>query len=358
MIPQIVLTEEDKKRLSKIMCEGNKPLKYWHNRVSKKGYKAGSRFDFRNKLLKIWSAIDSSSENEIKALLKCESVDWADRTKGICIAGLKIPARTMEKIYAVKQIEQDLIFGNAGVIGEAVSKWGKWGKTNNGINEFDDLFNEGILRCIRASVYYTNKNIAFTTFLTVAIQRHMISICTKDHFLNAPFETHSLAHSFKTVKDSFNRPVTFEEVVEKMGLGKKQIQSLISALNAASQPISLREQRSDETTITPPAARLNGINIDYVIKGHNHGIPIYSPDETHIDLLLYKAIETANLSDWERYVFEAKAKGDTLQQIAFTHVHPDTNKPVTRMAIQLVLNKARTKIKKLYDHFKRNSAAA
>lgn len=240
-----------------------------------------------------------------------------------------------------RTVEYAMLCGYSALARKHARRWFGWNGEGQGMS-MDDYLNEAYL-CLLDSIYgYTRDDITFSSFAWKALQNRMSYVTNKSNLLkpltNPDLE---LLTKFEDAKRQFNDHVTFDQIVESMGLDDEQCKSL-SAILTKVYSESQMENSSDT----------DGENAtDYTsLRGG-----MREEEEQHIiQLTVRDAISRAGLTEFERIVLDASMELDPetnepyygwQSRVARENVNPNTGRPYTRMWVSYALQNAYDKIR-------------
>ncbi len=215
-----------------------------------------------------------------------------------------------------------------------------WTKLRSGVIVSEaDYFQEAIVALLDAIYSYTQDNVKFITFAWRVIYNRLAAASNK----NNPFgpmtnEALKLLKRFEEAKFTFNGPVTDDEVMDSLNLTEEETALLkdvqvrvYGAPEVCSKMFPCDGERTDDYTATR-----------YGIDNEKDTVPC--------NFEIREAMQHANLTDFERQIVSTSLYPHYGWQteLAAAHVNPNTNKPYSRAAIAVMLERALRKIKAVY----------
>lgn len=247
--------------------------------------------------------------------------------------------RQPSEVFGGRTIEQAVLESFAALAKKHVREWTKDNIT--GISRADYL-QESYWHIIEAMYRYTREDINLTTFVWHVLRNRMINVTNQSNML-CRLTNADLALVCRYEKAKRQNGGTFDEIVESLGMSTQEGCYLgrILAKVVSENQIGLTETRS--------ANEARPCN-DYT--GHRSGLGKERLETNNVEETerVSKLLDAANLTEFERQVFEAAMDGNRGWQAEFarTHFHPN-GKPFSRNWISIVLNKARAKVAEVYQ---------
>lgn len=340
-LPYKQCSANDKRKQEQIMRAGNLVLKRWHTKAKKiKGQKY-SRMSFLGDLLKKLPD------------LKARSVVVLNSRQN---PGLRIPKEDVEKVLAVKAIEFDILQTYARLVGQQAFEWSQ--REHDAYYGFNDLYDEAVLVLIKAIYHFTKEDVTFITYAHWVIRRWIVRLCNRTGPLSGYSHTAvNLYRKYQEKRREFNRPVSFEEVVEELNLSNKQrdvlqsmLHSVVSGSTINRPPLDDESADSDYSQLGNTHAGIDG-NMSWSVTGRN-GNGVTLRESPTLDFDMIEAINRADLTEFERAVLDGfieTASTPTgavmgLTSIAGKLINPKTNKPYSRMACSYAWERVKQKI--------------
>lgn len=343
-LPYIPLSQNEKSEFDRIMTIGNNTLLRWYKKVKTKlnlgKSRSLSRCRFRKEIF----------QQEIS------------KYGTVHIYGLTIPKKDVDKIYAVRNIEWQVICGYSRMVEKIASKWhSRQYDSALGINDF---YAEGIAMLFKCCYFYRGNdrkqgNATFHTYAHCSVQRKLMTMLSRNQPLSPySYEAVLLYEKFESTKKNLNRPSNFEEVIESMGINPVQRKILENVLvNVIHQSsISPSEcENGDYTQFSMNFCGLDG-NSTWTTTGHRGSLRSLLKDKENDNRLFEYLrqsdfVDSMNLSLIENKVLVAFLKDGQngwKSKVANENINPTTGKPYTRMNITLTWRKVKNKILEAY----------
>lgn len=354
-LPYVVANDEEKAELEATMREGNSVLKKWHLKAKRKQGERYSRMKFRKA---VFDKLDPSLTVAKRVVL----FGW-----------LAIPKKDIQKILDVRAIEYRVITAFSRMVGGQALVWSR--RDHDSTLQFNDLYDEGVAALIWAIYHYTRKDVRFSTYAHHTIRRRMYRKCSRTSSKSTlPHQAVTLYTEYDKARQKFNRPVSFDEIVATMDITSKQRDVLMAMMtnvvqqSALEMPTSLTDgdPTNDYSHLSCEYYGTKG-DISWSVSGrHGRLGPVFTQKPT-LDPDMIEAIQSANLSDFEREVLTGwlessrsgarnKSKGNNggggnqgLSELAKTLINPTTGKPYSRAAVSQALGRAKEKIRAAYE---------
>jgi hypothetical protein len=340
-IPNCPVTKKKMREHEETMVAGNVVLKRLHGRIKERaGGKKYSRAKFRRDVFNI----QRQEDGRIK------------------VFGLLVPKCDLDKIHAVKNIEWDVICAFSRLVHQLAERWSR--RSSDLTVSYADLYDEASFSLFHAVYYYTgftkkNKRVSFCTYCYHAINNRLITVCSRTRSTSPlSHDAVELFDQYQVAKRGMNRPANFDEIVECMGIGPDQRNTLEAML------ISVFHQGVMETRIVSRTgesgndfsklglkfAGMDG-SVAWRVTGHSgrYGTTFQT---TEPDFDLKRAVTDVNLSELEQAVlieFLTNPKSGWMSRVA-ENINPKTGKPYSRMAITLAWRRAKQKILDAYSN--------
>lgn len=328
-LPYTPLSDEDKRAYEATMLAGNSRLKHWHQKIKEQKSRKYSRVQFRKDFL--------------QAVKNNAGV--------VCVEGICIPDKDVKKILAVKKIEWPLVTGFSRLVMKQAKRWIR--RDHDAALDFEDLRNEGLVALTNAIYHYNSETVRFSTFAYHSIHRRLITVCTRASSFsprsNGNIELYQL---YVDVLRKANGPVTFDEIVERLQLSKKQIHTLRSMLVQSINASNLPSIGADDADYSGgDYSQLGSQQGEYVVSGHQQGAGVIFRREEQLELDQLDAVEDAGLTDFERKVLEAYlASGGRGWMTEFAEENLNAQgKAMSRAWVSQTMQRVREKILKRYS---------
>lgn len=304
MIPYEKLSEDRKKHLDNVMRVGNLILKKYHQ-------------EFKNNL-------SIPKYNRIKFLnlifKECEG-----KIKDVNVEGVFIPKEDIEKIINIKNVEWKILCAYSASIQKLSNKH----RPSDSSMSQDDILSEAIRSAIVAIYHFTKEDVKFITFLQHCVNRHLTYKIGS--FSRLSKRAYNLIFKYEKMKNKFNGPYNFENIVEGMDLSDKEVKIL---KNALSKTNSFSDLKIDES-----------IFIDKNNEEHQN------EDKAQVEEIISKL----KLNDLEKAVLDgflqSKYNSKTslgLGTFAKNIINSSTGKPYSRASLSLAWNRIKNKISDMY----------
>jgi len=326
-LPYVPLSKERKDQLAKVMRRGNKALKHMYDQVveianiQRKFY---SRADFRDEL------VDAMKKGVVSS-----------------IRGIKLDAKSLEKIQAVTDIRMEILCGYTRSIEKLAYRYAS--AHPEMILSFQDYYDEGIIGAINAMYYYTDTDIAFMTYLYHCVRRKLAGAVNKANPLS-PWsnEARKLHMLYEEGRADFNRPATFDEVAAYLGFNENERAIVQATLTETYHATSMSSKHEGSAT-DGDSAVFETLFSDEL-----------RPVRERLDHDQRRAIQSTVLTHFEKAVLDAFQMGDRgwQSEVAAAHINPRTGKPYSRRFTRLALDSAIAKIQKTYEEQQSKRASA
>jgi len=200
-LPFIELSAKEKAETQAIMAAGNNILARHHEKAKLVKGAEYSRRDFR---IALFAKMDETPGQSVN------------------IFGFLVPKRDLASIQAIRDIEYKLLCGYTGIIAKIANSIWRHERSSTKM-EFGDFYNEGIVALTNAIYYYTEPDKQFSTYSQWVIYRELTLAANKGKPLSHwSTRARKMVMAYEAAKNQFNGPVTFEQVVAKMGLSPQQ----------------------------------------------------------------------------------------------------------------------------------------
>lgn len=308
LIPVTKLSTEEKAEQDRIMRRGNKVFRQYHERIKDKIEGTGNGRYGRQKFHK-----------ELFAAVKADA-------KKIVVRGITISQADFSLIRKVKDIEFEILSAYSRLFYKMAKAWSSIDSSMS----FEDYYDEIVIAAIVAIYGFVKENVKFSTYLTWVIKTKMLNVSNENKPLSAwTQDNKKLYGDFERTCQSNGKEIGFEEIVKLMELNEKQTFDLRSMLTKVINQTELSRDDKDESTSF-------GI---YNAEQHV-STPVMDFDQMEI-------IRGIQMTNWERTVFEAYLVGGRgwASEVARNNINPDTDKPYSRRAPKVTLDRILGKIK-------------
>ena len=257
------------------------------------------------------------------------------------VHGVRINKGDITKILEVKNLEWDILCSIGDFLKKLVNK--TYRNPYNTV-EWDDLYNEAISAGVIAIHYYTKTKTKPITYISEAIRRNLFRVVQEDTpMAGISRQARELFSKFSEAKRSAEQkvghPVGFDELVNKLGLSKRQRKTLENMLVRV-----IEEQAVSRNTAHMDVER--GTSNDYTAMVKHENRPVLEIDQ-------HEAIAKADLDPWEldvlvAFLESAPGTNGWQTEVANRHINPDTGKCFSRAAPALALKRIKRKIRENY----------
>lgn len=340
VIPYVPLTQEKLLKCTSLLVESNIILKKWASYLGNK-----KRQEFRKLLFKGIKDCQQMRQFEVK------------------LFGGNIPESLLCQFRCERQyiidihhkyypdlggtVEWTMLCGFSAIAKKLAQKWAsynhaEWKIKNRANQNKGDFNNEAYIALLNAIYGYTNPEIKFITYVHTSINNRMIRYANiSDNMFSLSNNHIKLLIRFESTYRSFNDHVTFDQVIEKMGIDPKENRktylTLISLLRKVSLDSELknRDNRNSETFGDEEESS------DYAdFSKQNKENPVAK-------MSVENALKATNLTEFEKALLEASMCPYVGWQsdIASKHINPKTGKPYSRMWATYALRNALEKLK-------------
>jgi DNA-directed RNA polymerase specialized sigma24 family protein len=239
-----------------------------------------------------------------------------------------------------RTVERAVLENFAALAKSHAKKWSREGDPN-GLT-FRDYLQEAYLCIVDAIYAYRRDDIEMSTFVFTALKNRMINTTNQQGNLLSPLTNDDLElmSLYEQTRRKTNQRVTFDEVVELMGLSPKKASQLNSVLTKVYAEQQLGGTKGDGDD--------DQFGNDYT--GHRVGVDHESENDGLVGKRYVESvIKKANLNDFEKIVFAQAMEPyyGWQSDIAARTINPDTKQPYTRMRVTQVLENARNKVKRV-----------
>lgn len=336
LLPYIKLTKERTDEVCSIMCDGNILLEKWHqkynNSVNKPKLKIKKRINFINFIYK-------------KARKK---------SKDILLLDFTIPEHQVAKMFAVKEIEYEILCGYAGFIAKRARKYYMTHKdvSNISCNTFEDYYNECILYAQEAIFGYMGTN-KFITYLGKILHNNTMRFINKSNFFNPHTnECVRLRMQFEKFKNN-NPNLTVDEVLGLMEISQEEINLLLSSYISIAKYANFGSQNSGSKN-----------NHGYEYGSYEETIFKFADkestnDEHHVSPSI---LDKEKFMDWSVFSVLTDIEKEVIYNYCMDQnnwrkntklCNPSTGKKYTRWGLSIIFSRA---IAKLQNEFKKNKS--
>ena len=249
--------------------------------------------------------------------------------------------RQPSEVFEGRTVEQAVLENFAALAKRHVREWVLRDGGTSGVTRSDYL-QESYWHIIEAMYHYTREDINLTTYVWRVLRNRMINMTNQSNLL-CPLTNSDLDLVCRYEKAKRKNGGTFDEIVASLGMSDKEGRYLGSILTkvVSENQIGLTETRTANETRP---------SNDYT--GHRSGLDKERLESNNFEETerVNKVLDSANLTEFERQVFNAAMEGDRGWQAEFarTHFHPN-GKPYSRTWIGMVLKEARAKVAEAYQ---------
>jgi DNA-directed RNA polymerase specialized sigma subunit len=283
-----------------------------------------------NSLLRDWSdtLLGTKKRKVFRKLILSGNFNPADHgaTPDQC---LKFQA-DLPVMLAVKEVEFPICQHFGKMITKEAKRVGR--REHQTYLEHDDFEMEAYQAVVDAVWGYSNSGTQFVTYVVWAIRNRFNTVIVNASPMSGVSSSTKLKEKFDAAKSALNRPSTWDEIVEEMGLTKKQ-RELLYAI----------QHRQYNLSDVPEYSSLD--SNDYTALGKPLADMTQSDENNFIEL-----VKKANLSPFEMAVVKAGAESTApgwKAKVALENINPTTQKPYTRAAVKTILERAYKKITRL-----------
>lgn len=330
-VPYVKLSKKEEEKCLALLRRANTILSKWSECFgSRKGR------EFRKMLFQ--GHRDATVMKQVEERIPADQIEQFRKERQFIIAIHVTKYPDLEN----RTVEYAMLCGFSAMARKHARRWFNFNGEGNGLS-LSDYLNEAYL-CLLDSIYgYTRDDITFATFAWKALQNRMSYVTNKSNLFcpltNPDLE---LLTKYEDTKRSFNAPVSFDQVVEAMGLDDEQYDALSAILTKVYSESQLTLTSEDGGDESPE---------DYTSL---RGTMRQEEEENIIKLTVNEAIEMADLTEFERIVLDASMELDPetgepyygwMSRVARENINPNTNEPYTRMWVSLALKNAYRKIK-------------
>lgn len=244
--------------------------------------------------------------------------------------------QALPDIKAVQSIEEPMFNGNVRIAWTLAKRISRWSSL-----EYDDCEQEAYSALVDAIYGFSDPAWQFTSFAWHACRRRLLAAHNRNSRLSPP-SNHvvDLMARYERKKQALNceGPVTELQVIENMGVveaDRCMIQDYLAAAKLCSG--SGLDPEADEP-------------LDYT--AFRKGIDHESTAAVVENFEVYDAMDRANLTAFERKVvmISMNSHYGWQSELAAETINPKTNKPYTRRAIAVILDRALSKIRHAYEY--------
>jgi hypothetical protein len=336
-IPDRPATKKKMREYEGTMISGNVVLKKWHKKAKIKLGRQYSRAKFRRDVL---------NRNR-------------HANGRICISGFLLPKCDVDKIYAVKGVEWDVICAFSRLVNQLADRWSH--RSVDLTVSYSDLYDEASLALFHAVYYYTGRTkkrrrVSFCTYCYHSINNRLITVCSRTRSTSPlSHDAVDLFDQYQTAKRNMNRPANFDEIVECMGIEPDQRTTLEAMLISVFHQgiLENRETTSESDDFSNLGINFAGMDgsVSWRVTGHvgRYGTTFQSKEP---DFDLKRAIATVDLSGLERAVlneFLINPRSGWKSRVA-ENINPSTGKAYSRMAITYAWQRVKQKILDAYSN--------
>jgi len=271
--------------------------------------------------------------------------------------GVTIPKTDIKKMLDVHNIEANVIEAYSQLARNICFKWAA-SAVDRSVS-LGDLYNEASEALRKSIYYYTRSDVRFCTYVYWSIKRRMINCCNCPNPLsNLPQQAIDLRRRYRKAKIELNRPVTFLEVVDFLGLNQSEVRILQASLvlvfnqDTVGNHQHSYDEESDFSTVC--GSVFNGTNGSrcWQVAGRRGFHPVFAPTDNLLLADLETYLEKVDLSDIERKVLDGflkDASNGWQTRLARTLNNPNTDQPYTRMSVSLAWDRIIRKLKEVAE---------
>ena len=321
LLPYIKLTKERTDEVCSIMCDGNILLEKWHKKyndsVTKPNLKIRKRINFINFLYK----------------------KTRKKSKDILLLDFTIPECQTAKMFAVKEIEYEVLCGYAGFIAKCAKKYYLTHKDTSSLscNSFEDYYNECVLYAQEAIFGYMGTN-KFITYLGRILHNNTFRFINKSNFFN-PHTNECIRLRMAFEKEKNNNPnLSIDEILELMKISKEEINLLLSSYTNIAKYANFKNKNK----ISEPGTD-EELVLDYTYKAtsndDHHISPTIFDRERFMDWSIFSV-----LTDIEREVIYNYCMDQNNWRKNTKLCNPSTGKKYTRWGLSTIFSRAISKL--------------
>lgn len=324
-VPYVRMSKDQMAKAKDILLRGNRLLKKWAAFYPPKKFR-----QFRNAVL-------NGERNPDNLIPKDKLAEFHREVPHI----MAIRHSRYEELDG-RTVEQAVLENFAAMAKRHARKWTLEGDPT-GITRLDYL-QEAYMTVIEALYQYARDDIQLSTFIWTSLKNRMINVTNQQcnmlwRFTNSDLE---LMSRYEQAKRGINKHVTFDEVVNLLGLSAEEGKHLNMLLTKVFAENQLGGTRGEGASDEDPSGN------DYT--GHRAGVD----RESETELLLQKqyvqdVFRRAGLNPLQRELMEAALDqyNGWMADFARSHINPNTNKPYSRMRITQVCEQAKAKVEKV-----------
>jgi hypothetical protein len=147
-----------------------------------------------------------------------------DKTPGqaVNVFGFLVPRRDVAVIQAVRNIQSRVLEAYSGILAKTANAVWRRERVPTKM-EFGDFYNEGVLALTDAIYYYLDPAVQFSTYSQWVVYRQLTIAANFGRPLSHwSTRARKMVAAYETARNQFNGPVSFDQVVAKMGLTPQQ----------------------------------------------------------------------------------------------------------------------------------------
>jgi len=319
----VPLTKDQKRFCKQSLLRSNMLLKKWEG-----FYPENDRHVFRRQIMGGETNPSSKIPTEKLGELQAD------------LLTIRAPRKVRHEELGQRTVEEAVLSGFVALCRKYARMWSREGDPN-GIT-FNDYLHEAYAIVLGAMYAFTRDDVDLSTFFWWVLHNRMISVTNQQRFFRLKNDDLKLVITYEKTRSSANKAVSFDEIVEVMGLDDEtanHLGTLLTRIYTENQ-ISLNGNNDDSGDDDM------GGNGDYTARRAG----LFHDESLLVDakLTVEVAIEKANLNDFEKVVIRAFLADDSLgwqTRLSKSLVNPNTGKCYSRMWIALVKEKAMEKLR-------------
>lgn len=241
-----------------------------------------------------------------------------------------------------RSVEDAVLSGFVALCRKHARKWSREGDSI-GIT-FNDYLHEAYAKILSAMYSFTRDDIDLSTFFWWVLHNQMINVTNQQRFLRLKNDDLKLVVNYEKTRSTVNKAVTFEEIVQVMGLDTETASHLGTLLTRI-----YTENQISGTGSIDDSGEDDGLGFgDYTAC--RTGINRESNVCVRVDakLTVQDAIQYSGLTDFERMLVQAFLEDDSngwQTRLAERLINPNTGKSYSRMWITMAKDKAMEKLR-------------
>lgn len=334
-VPYVKLSGHQKKKALEILGRGNTLLKKWAEFFPSKKYR-----QFRN-------AIMDGDKNPQGAI----PADKLPEFHGD-IPFIKAIRQDKYEELDNRSVEQTILEGFAALAKKHARKWSLEGDPVGLTRQ--DFLQEAYMQVIEAMYSWLPVGGSdITTYIWWSLKNRMSNVVNQQGNMLCPLTNSDLelVTKYEQTKRNMHTHVTFEQIIQQLGLSEeegKYLNSLLVRVFAENQLGG--SGNGNGSSVNSSFSESGDYGNDYT--GHRVGMDREDGTDTYIQSeSVTETLNRAGLTSLERQVIEAAMDPYHGWQTEFaaTHINPTTQKPYSRMRITQVLDMARDKVAKVLE---------